>query len=414
MDILLSIPLVLSSPILDEWVVFVDVVHVDSSFCCSRREEFLRLISSILFRPRGVESGFSARMVKWLLIRNVRVSTLQYHPRSSGQIVKYLKKNPKCINEVVQCSEKSSQLCIGELCPNLRKFEGYWSMVDQIWCFSGLLELRLHSADERILTSPFTKLQVLSIGRCRSSCLETVEKLVHKACLTLQKVSLPWTQNAFSVNVLSQCHGLRSVRFQARGVFDMGYVARECQYICNLDLTDSHVLGVAQNLKQLRSISLRRCHSLTNNSLISLQHYCADSLEVLYLENDKMTGGLPYAQFPNLKMYRWIICSTYAEWEGIVNMMMLSYDHTDARKLHTISAQFATSLETLVMTGDKIFKLNPDTFVTLTQNCPHLRTVHVSCAEHYALISELVQDQPQLRVTMQKPETEYDVLSMPV
>jgi len=305
-DLLRRIPTSLSGSILHKWIDIKTLKAFDSAYCnASSRSELSELIRSeeiILYEriirkcKERVELITSRSLEPRVLLLGVigvgddEDLALSYVQRFAHKVGILLTHGP-CTPYIAE---------IATQCHHLTYLELGNAHLNEVMLRDMLLN-NSHLVDLRILTetSPdppsfknvhLPHLTSLTVWYSSNMIVDLLKATKGVRTLNLSHIVLP---NAELREIAMLCPDL-----QALGLSDIGievtnetlaFVALMCPKIVHLDvsdnarLTDEALAGALRNLKCVRSLSIQRCYSLTDETLEYLSTNCADTLHTLYL-----------------------------------------------------------------------------------------------------------------------------------
>lgn len=421
MDLFISLPVVLSRSILNNWLPFACVARLDSAYCNTDRAELLTLLTSFVFSVHGIKNEFSVGMIQWLMIRKIYLRSFLCG-KSSGDCsacLKIIGSNVTDFTEFPDCSLKAE---VGKLCPNLAGLEGDDSLLERVRDLSKIRFLKLAgryfqlNTDSHLLPA---QLQCLSVLLLEESGATMVSRLLSVATESLRILTLCCPEPSQIANDVAACHQLKSLDISYITDDVLGKIVSNCPLIRNLNLsccgwiTDTGMLRVAEHLKELRTLSVSKCTTITSASLHHLQAHHANSLEVLYLEGCSalnLSVSSLYAMFPKLNTYR----SQNKHLRAVMKVANVLVVWDDINIIGG-RVRLVPGLEILVMQRSARCDIaNQKALTNLMTLCPRLHTIAVTTQQQYACLCKMVSGMPRLRVTMEDQRLEYNVFHMPL
>lgn len=307
---LMSLPECLSWIILDSWLPEDCIPRLDSALCqLSTRKLFLTLLTTHAFTHREIRC---TQGLKWMIVRSVTTVSMEInnsaHYLDKRLLQKYCQTNAGVVRRivvVVRDSESDVLNIIAHTCQNLKE---YRCSNTNVYNLSLLLETNPkleHLAT--VLTGGIAdefgdgSLPLLhsAVVVHRNSHVNYVDALIRMAP-NLAKLTIMYMNSVISTTTVlsTPCPKLRSLWLPKvlHGDSIVAEATLMCPNLLHLDLqscdsiTDTGVLSVVNNSTALRSLNVKNCRKITDQSMHFIANYLSQTLEILFLcENALVT-----------------------------------------------------------------------------------------------------------------------------
>mgnify|MGYP006190644015 CR=1 FL=1 len=401
---LLSLPIAVFCGVVCCRLTLKELVRLDAAFCCQQRENWIQLLRSFQFSfDAPVEISGNYKM-GWLLNRNVTVSDVKFvrelNRTDVSGISKYLRTYGSSVRSVHFNGGDQVEInlvaifcrALTRLCITAASLTSEFSNV--LHCNPNIQ----HLVVENVRCKEPNLMEGLSFHTLQSLCMVGVVAGDYKGCLWHESThgncihTVIWDNCVFREKdfraLLTNCPQLRSFSCNGCPLGELCLLDNYVHLMTRLinfsasdddSLTDATLLTLARNLTSLRTLNIRGCNFLTDQSLLHIAEHSRTTLEVLYADiknpESKETGQV----------------------------------------LETFS-QKCTKLTLLnVNCRDKLLCTGRGTSM-LVRGCPALRTLVVNRRETICESSRefIAVMRPKLTLLVHDNSTVYDILSMPI
>lgn len=277
-----DLPHSIVATIFSSWICFVDVVRVDSAYCCTHRPSFLRAAYSentTYQYPAGLDCVQQDTINAWILTRGVSIRYLKVTScmvQAPNLLQTYLHATGKTILSVTFPVEyyvgsiawKPVAIAFATFCPNLRRLENVSFQDTETW--------------EKFSTC-CPALEGITSAFVTNSSVE----IIARRCLRLREIAFSrWVQITDSL-ILVLCLNARNLRHlvhvssnsQPFTDTTIRTLALHCQHITTLEvsareMTDASVYALAEHCRQLHTLTLRESASISGRALVHLSSVC--------------------------------------------------------------------------------------------------------------------------------------------
>ena len=282
---LMSLPECLSWIILDSWLPEKCIPRLDSALCqLSTRKLFLTLLTTHAFTHREIRYSQS---LKWMLARSLTAISITInnssHYLDKRLLRKYCQTNAGVVRKIiVRDSENDVINIVAHTCQNLAEYRGSNANVFNL---SLLLEMnpKLEHLATVLTGGIADEFGDVSLPLLRSAViihrdghLNYVDALIRMAP-NLAKLTILYKNSVISTSTVlsTPCPKLKSLRLPKvlHGDIIVAEATLMCPNLLHLDLqicdsiTDTGVLSVVNNSTALRSLNLKNCRKITDQSM---------------------------------------------------------------------------------------------------------------------------------------------------
>ena len=296
---LTNLPVHLTGELLGVWFDLKAVVDLDTAFCNHKfRDRFLESLASSYCVHASKVNRFSSHAVEWYIDRQFKMCNLEFLVDvERAPIARYMQIYEKNVH-TIRCKQKDLNV-IAVYARNLTSFSfcngpATDSLTDILWLNPHLRVLELSDTAElrashlnRVELRHLKSLSWIGIN-CSGGLLGACSLAGYE--LTHLNLSFCTGLTTEDVAILSQSSPqLQYVGLCTVPVCDeaLGILVHNCPYIAHLDIsvnsvvTDVGILSISQKLRGLCGLAIGLCPKLTDQSLAYLVEHCAETLQVL-------------------------------------------------------------------------------------------------------------------------------------